>query len=185
MAFPKTAVVAEDGSFIKVIRSAGEKEEFKDQKVTYVTKKDYVQPENPLQVEWDEFIGEAKPVKPAVEKKASSRPAAPALEGPYYMLKPLPPVADDHPKKPIWDAVVANEGGTCEQAKAACPTEAPLRKTSGKYTFNSEFRYFLKTHYVALGDKPEGYNYMDHKPVRKEKAQKQTEGQAEPAAATA
>jgi hypothetical protein len=72
------------------------------------------------------------------------------LTGTYRIVKPLPACADDHPKKPIWVAIEQNS--TVETAKAACPEVNPPRKTSGVYTFTSEFRYFLKTGYVAMGD---------------------------------
>lgn len=74
------------------------------------------------------------------------------LEGAYHLTKALPPCADDHPKKPIWDAIANNT--TVEDAKAACPAVNPPRKTNGVYTFASEFRYFLKTGYAVMGEAP-------------------------------
>lgn len=173
----KTAVLnKEDKTLIKVVSTAEEKKEFDGRDdVVFMVSKNF-EPTEQFKT-WEEMIGKVKPVE---EGEAKPKAAAAPLEGPYYMLKPLPPVAADHPKKPIWDAIVANEGKTCADAKAACPAENPSRKTSGKYTFASEFRYFLKTHYVALGEKPEGYDYTAHaKPVKEEKAEK-PEGEAKP-----
>lgn len=75
------------------------------------------------------------------------------LTGEYHLVKPLPPCADNHAKKPIWNAIANNTD--VEAAKKACPEVNPPRATSGVYTFTSEFRYFLKTGYVAMGAKPE------------------------------
>jgi hypothetical protein len=103
---------------------------------------------------FDAMIGKVKAEKPAKEPKpATARAGAPALEGEYHLLKPLPACADDHPKKPIWVAIESNT--TVEAAKAACPEVNPPRKTNGVYTFASEFRYFLKAEYVAMGAAPE------------------------------
>lgn len=160
----KTAVLnKEDKTLIKVVDTAEEKKEFDGRDdVIFMVKKNF-EPTSQFQ-SWDEMIGKVKPVEQGAEgqaegeAKAKREPAA-ALEGNYYLLKPLPAVAEDHPKKPIWDAIRNNDGGTCEDAKAACPAENPKRKTNGVYTFASEFRYFLKTGYVALGVKPEGFDY--------------------------
>jgi hypothetical protein len=82
-----------------------------------------------------------------------TRASAADLVGEYHLVKDLPACAEDHPKFPIWAAIAQN--GTVEDAKAACPAVNPLRKTNGVYTFTSEFRYFLKTGYVAMGAAPE------------------------------
>lgn len=74
------------------------------------------------------------------------------LAGAYHLTKDLPACAEDHPKYPIWVAIAQNN--TVEDAKAACPAVNPPRKTSGVYTFTSEFRYFIKTGYAAMGVEP-------------------------------
>lgn len=119
--------------------------------VTLVTKKDFVPSDK--YATWDDLIG--KPKKEPKEKKESTgtRANATPLEGEYHLAKPLPACADDHPKKPIWVAIESNTN--VDAAKAACPAENPKRKTNGVYTFASEFRYFLKTGYVAMGAAPE------------------------------
>lgn len=170
------AVLDKDGNFIKTIEKKDEKKEFEGQEVTYVTKKDFQASDK--YASFDELIGKVKVVEgeeaPADEP---ARPAAAKLTGAYHLLKPLPPTADDHPKKPIWNAIEALNGGTVEEAMEACPKENPKRKTSGVYTFNSEFRYFLKAGYAAMGPIPEGFDYTTVvKPVKEKKAK------AEPAA---
>lgn len=75
------------------------------------------------------------------------------LTGEYHIVKPFPPTAADHPKFPIWEAIINNN--TFEAAKEACPKENPKRKTNGVYTFSSEMGYFLRTGYVAAGEKAE------------------------------
>jgi hypothetical protein len=137
---------------------------------------------------WDEMSGKVKPVEAGGEGEPninqagaarSTRANATPLEGAYHLLKPLPVTADDHPKKPIWNAVVENNGGTIEQAKAACPAENPKRKTNGVYTFSSEFRYFLKAGYAAMGPIPEGFDYSTVvKPVKEVVAKEPKEPEA-------
>lgn len=156
--FVQTAVVSkEDGGLVKFCKTAEELQEFDGREdVSLVTRKSFEASEK--YPSFDELVGKVKPVA-APAASESKRAAAPALSGPYHLLKPLPAVAEDHPKKPIWDAIVANNGGTAEAAKAACPEKNPPRRTSGFYTFSSEFRYFLKTGYVAMGEIPEGFDY--------------------------
>lgn len=101
----------------------------------------------------------------AKAEKAANKPAGTGtrntapLEGPYYVAKPFPSTPADHPKMPIWEAIANNV--TVEAAKAACPAVNPPRKTSGVYTFNSEFRYLLNTGYVATGERPEATEGTD------------------------
>lgn len=95
----------------------------------------------------------AKAEKANKPKSERTRNTAP-LEGEYHIVKSFPATPADHPKMPIWEAIANNT--TVEAAKAACPEKNPPRKTNGVYTFNSEFRYFLNTGYVALGPRPEG-----------------------------
>lgn len=101
---------------------------------------------------FDAMCGKAKAEKPAAEPKAPREGATP-LDGEYHIVKAFPATADDHPKKPIWNAISDNTDVAA--AKAACPAENPKRKTNGVYTFASEFRYFLKAGYVAMGTAPE------------------------------
>lgn len=82
----------------------------------------------------------------------AKRASAGDLAGEYHLTKDLPACADTHAKYPIWVAIAGNT--TVEAAKAACPAVNPPRATSGVYTFTSEFRYFLKTGYVAMGPAP-------------------------------
>lgn len=165
-----------DKTLIKVAKTADEKKEFDGRDdVVFMTSKNFEATEQ--FATWEEMIGKVQKVE---GDEAKAKPAATPLTGSYYILKPFPETREDHPKKPIWDAVIANDGKTCEEAKAACPAENPKRMTNGVYTFNSEFRYFLKAGYVALGDKPEGYDYTAHaKPAKAEKAEA-PEGEAKP-----
>lgn len=167
----KTAVLNKDTKeLIKICDTAAEKKEFEGKDVIFMVSKNF-EP-TPQFSTWDEMIGKAKPVETAEPAKPKSAPVA--LEGQYHLLKPLPPTAEDHPKMPIWHAIVVNNGGTVAEAKAACPTENPKRKTSGVYTFNSEFRFFLKAGYAAMGPIPEGFDYTQVKPEpRKAKAKKE------------
>jgi hypothetical protein len=87
----------------------------------------------------------------APEKK--TRATATKLSGPYHFLKGLPNTSEDHPKYVIWQAIASND--TVEAAIASCPTDLPARKTSGSYSFASEFRYFLKKGFVVMGTAPE------------------------------
>lgn len=96
---------------------------------------------------------EAKAKKAAEQGDKPKRERAGALEGEYHVVKPFPATAADHPKMPIWSAIANHT--TIEDAKAACPAENPKRKTNGVYTLASEFRYFLRTGYVAMGPAPE------------------------------
>lgn len=163
--------VLKDGKFVKVVTSAEEKKEFEGQEgITFMTKKQFEA--NDTYASWDEMIGKAKPVAEGEGAEKKEKRPVPELKGPYHLLKPLPACADDHPKKPIWVAIEANTGKTCEDAIAACPKENPKRKTSGVYTFASEFRYFLNTGYAALGEAPEGHDHtkVEAKPKREPKA---------------
>lgn len=90
---------------------------------------------------------EGNPTFVTVEKKV--RAVSLPLEGEYHLLKEFPSTSVEHPKFPIWIAIAENS--TVEAAVAACPAEAPARKTSGTYSFSSEFRYFLKKGFVAMG----------------------------------
>lgn len=190
----KVAVIDhETKKLIRVIDSDPvSKKEFSGQNVEFVTSKTFKPTEQ--FATWDEMIGNAKPVEgeapvketkaaktpkepkaPKEPKPASDRPAPAALEGAYHLLKPLPTTPADHPKMPIWNAIESNNGKTVAEAKAACPAENPKRKTSGVYTFASEFRYFLKTGYAAMGPIPEGFDYkaVAAKPVAEPKAKKE------------
>lgn len=153
----KTAVLnKEDKTLIKVVDTAEEKKEFDGREdVVFMTSKNF-EPTEQFQ-SWDEMTGK---VKKAELAEGEAKPKAPVTEltGPYYIAKPLPNTAHDHPKWPIWEAIIANDGKTCEQAKAACPQENPKRKTSGVYTFASEMRYFVKTGYILLAEKPDGFD---------------------------
>lgn len=168
------AVLDKAGKFIKTIQAAEDKKEFEGQEVTYLTKKQFK--ENDLYKSWDEMIGKVKVVEgDGKAAEGGDKPAkAPVAEltGAYHLLKPLPACPDDHPKKPIWVAIEANNNGTCEAAKEACPKENPKRKTNGVYTFASEFRYFLKAGYIALGDAPEGHDHtkVEAKPAKEKRA---------------
>jgi len=114
-----------------------------------VTRKDF-QPSDQYAT-FDEMLGKVRKEKPAAEPKPARAGVTP-IEGEYHLVKPFPATADDHPKKPIWNAIEANTDVAA--AKAACPAENPKRKTNGVYTFASEFRYFLKAGYVAMGAAP-------------------------------
>lgn len=180
----KTAVVSKaDGLLIKVISTAAEKKEFEGQDVDFVTAKTFTPTEK--YASFDEMIGKVKPMEGGDDMSQAGankgkRGNATPLEGAYHLLKPLPPTADDHPKKPIWNAIVENNGGTVEAAKAACPAENPKRRTNGVYTFASEFRYFLKAGYVAMGEIPEGFDYthVEPKPAKEPKAKKAKKSEA-------
>jgi hypothetical protein len=163
--------VLQEGKFVKTIDGSAEaKKEFEGQEgVEFVTKKSFKASDD--HKSWDEMIGKAKPIEESEEKVAKTpRTAAVVLSGPYHLLKPLPATPADHPKMPIWNAIVENSGKTCEEAIADCPKENPKRKTNGVYTFASEFRYFLKAGYVAMGETPEGFDYTKYeKPVKAKK----------------
>lgn len=87
----------------------------------------------------------------AAKGEGSTRNTVP-LEGEYHIIKAFPATRADHPKMPIWEAIANNS--TVEAAKEACPKENPKRRANGVYTFNSEFRYFLKAGYVGMGSAP-------------------------------
>lgn len=93
-----------------------------------------------------------KTEKAANKGEGKARTSVPT-EGEYHIKKAFPATRADHPKMPIWEAIANNT--TVEAAKAACPAENPKRMTSGVYTFNSEFRYFLQAGYVGMGPQPE------------------------------
>lgn len=154
----KTAVLnKEDKTLIKVVNTADEKKEFDGREdVVFMTSKNFEPTEQ--YKSWDEMTGK---VKVADKAEGDAKPKAPVTElsGPYYIAKPLPNTSHDHPKWPIWEAIIANDGKTCEDAKAACPKDNPKRKTNGVYTFSSEMRYFVKTGYVLLAEKPEGFDH--------------------------
>jgi hypothetical protein len=107
-------------------------------------------PDNFVLVTRKDFVDSEK--APKAPKEPSTRPGVTPLEGEYHLVKALPACADDHPKKPIWVAIESNTD--IALAKAACPETNPPRKTNGVYTFASEFRYFIKTGYVAMGAAP-------------------------------
>jgi hypothetical protein len=116
-----------------------------------VTRKDFVESEQ--YATFDAMCGKVAAEKaPKAPKEPSTRPGVTPLEGEYHLVKALPACADDHPKKPIWVAIESNTD--IALAKAACPETNPPRKTNGVYTFASEFRYFIKTGYVAMGAAP-------------------------------
>ncbi len=143
--FAHTAVLNSLGALVAFCKTteelAAHTEEHGD---VFVTKKSYAPTEG--QPSWDELSGKVKVSDPSDAPK--TRRAALPLEGNYTITKALPTVAEDHPKKPIWDAINANT--SIEAAKAACPVENPKRKTSGTYSFSSEFRYFVKTGHITL-----------------------------------
>jgi hypothetical protein len=120
----------------------------------YKTFKDMcTKPKTAEEIEQDRLDAEAakaagEDINNAGANKAK-RASASDLKGDYHLTKDLPACAEDHPKFPIWAAIAGNK--TVETAKAACPATNPARKTSGTYSFASEFRYFLKTGYVKMG----------------------------------
>lgn len=118
--------------------------EFAGDEFVFVTKDSFS--ESDKYPTWDEMQGkEPKPVKEPSER--APRTSLPE-DSQYEIVKPLPGVAEDHPKAPIWEAIANNV--TISGAKADCPAENPKRKTSGSYSFTSEFRYFLRTGYIKL-----------------------------------
>ena len=96
---------------------------------------------------------EKKAAKAAEQGDKPKRERGDALSGEYHVAKAFPATREDHPKMPIWKAIAENND--VDAAKAACPAENPKRMTNGVYTFNSEFRYFLRTGYVVMGPAPE------------------------------
>lgn len=172
----KTAVLnKETKDLIAVVTTAADKKEFDGRDdVEFVTKKGFEASDK--YKSWEEMIGEAKPVEEPQEAEAKAKRETTPLadESQYHLLKPFPATADDHPKKPIWTAIEKNNNGTIADAKADCPKENPKRKTRGVYTFSSEFRYFLKAGYVALGAAPDGHDHtkVEEKPVKEKKPRK-------------
>jgi hypothetical protein len=140
---------ASDMSLVTVCNNKKELKEYLTEDFVVVTKATFV-PDEQYET-FAQLCGEEVAV---AEGKPARAPRAPRTtlptEGGYEILREFSVISEEHPKFPIWEAISNNR--TIEQARAACPAENPKRRTSGVYTFLSEFRYFIRAGYIKLVD---------------------------------